>query len=46
MPTNDRERWFEKALAQHLGSSSAAAGDSACLDAETLAAYQDRLLSP
>jgi hypothetical protein len=40
----DRDRLFEKALARHLRSD--AAVDRACLDAEALAAYHDRLLSP
>jgi hypothetical protein len=46
MPAEDRDRLFEKALAQHLRSDAVAAGDSACRDAETLAAYHERLLSP
>jgi len=45
MPSEDRDRLFEKALARHLRSEAAAAGESACLDAETLAAYHERLLS-
>ncbi len=45
MPRDDREQNFDKALARHLGSSSAARGND-CLDAETLAAYHDRLLDP
>jgi len=36
---------FEKALARHLRSDAAAAAESACLDAELLAAYHERLLS-
>jgi hypothetical protein len=42
MPTDDREQQFERALARHLSSASP---DSACPDAETLAAYQERTLS-
>jgi hypothetical protein len=42
MPTDDREEQFERALARHLPSASP---DSACPDAETLAAYQERTLS-
>jgi hypothetical protein len=45
MPGNDRDQNFEKALAGNLRSSNAAAGND-CLDAETLAAYHDRLLDP
>jgi hypothetical protein len=45
MPSEDRDRLFEKALAQHLRRDALAAGDSACLDAETLAAYHERMLS-
>ena len=45
MPRDDREQNFDKALARHLGLSSAAQG-SDCLDAETLAAYHERLLDP
>ena len=45
MPRDDREQNFDKALARHLGSSSAAQGND-CLDAETLAAYHERLLDP
>ncbi len=45
MPGNDREHNFEKALAGSLRSSNAAPGND-CLDAETLAAYHDRLLDP
>jgi len=42
MPSDDREKQFERALAQHLRSASP---DSACPDAETLAAYHERALS-
>jgi hypothetical protein len=42
MPTDDREQQFERALARHFGSASP---DSACPDAETLAAYHERTLS-
>ena len=45
MPRDDREQNFDKALARHLGSPSAAQGND-CLDAETLAAYHERLLDP
>src|ERR1700722_10390008 len=45
MPGNDREQNFEKALAGSLRSSNAAPGND-CLDAETLAAYPNRLLDP
>src|SRR5882724_1917518 len=45
MPSEDRDRMFEKALARHLRSDAAAAEESACLDAEVLAAYHERLLS-
>jgi len=47
MPSDDRERSFENALASHLRASSSA-GDShgACADAETLAAYHERSLGP
>jgi hypothetical protein len=43
MPSEDRDQLFEKALARHLRDE--AAGGSGCLDAETLAAYHQRLLS-
>ncbi len=42
MPTDDREQQFERALTRHLSNASP---DSACPDAETLAAYHDRALS-
>jgi hypothetical protein len=45
MPGNDRDQNFEKALAGNVRSSNAAPGND-CLDAETLAAYHDRLLDP
>lgn len=45
MPGEDRDRLFEKALARQLRAD-AGAGDSACLDAETLAAYHERSLAP
>jgi anti-sigma factor RsiW len=41
MPSEDRDRQLEKALARHLRSTF---DDSACPDAETLAAYQDGTL--
>src|SRR5438552_9278906 len=44
MSVEDRDRLFEKALARQLRSGPAA-NDAACLDAETLAAYHERLLS-
>jgi len=47
MPTDDRERSFENALASHLrAGSSAGDPNSACSDAETLAAYHERSLAP
>ena len=42
MPTDDRDQLFQRALARHL---SDASPDSACPDAELLAAYHDRTLS-
>jgi Photosynthesis system II assembly factor YCF48 len=42
MPTDDREQQFDRALARHLRNAS---HDSACPDAETLAAYHERSLS-
>jgi Photosynthesis system II assembly factor YCF48 len=44
MPTEDRDRLFEKALARHLRGA-ADGSDSACPDAETLAAYHEGALS-
>jgi outer membrane murein-binding lipoprotein Lpp len=44
MPAEDRDRQFENALARQLRAD--AAGDSACLDPELLAAYHERMLSP
>jgi anti-sigma factor RsiW len=44
MPAEDHDRLFEKALAQHLRAD-AGAGNSACLDAEMLAAYYEGVLS-
>ena len=44
MPAEDRDRQFENALARQLRAD--AAGDSACLDPELLAAYHQRMLSP
>ncbi len=47
MPSDDRERNFEQALASHLLPGSSACGLSgACSDAETLAAYHERSLAP
>jgi hypothetical protein len=47
MPSDDRERSFENALAGHLrAGSSAGEPHSACSDAETLAAYHERSLAP
>jgi hypothetical protein len=43
MPSEDRDQQFERALARHLPSASP---DSACPDAETLAAHQESTLSP
>jgi len=43
MPNDDRERQFERALTRHLRDASP---DSACPDAEILAAYHERTLSP
>lgn len=47
MPSDDRERSFENALASHLRAGSSA-GDlhNACSDAETLSAYHERSLAP
>ena len=45
MPRDDRDQNFEKALARGLRSPDAAPGND-CLDAETLAAYHQRLLDP
>jgi hypothetical protein len=42
MPSDDRDRQLERALARHLRSD---AIDAACPDAETLAAYHERTLS-
>jgi hypothetical protein len=42
VPTDDREQQFERALARHLSNASP---DSACPDAEALAAYHERALS-
>ncbi|HEY2120557.1 MAG TPA: YCF48-related protein [Candidatus Acidoferrum sp.] len=42
MPSDERDRQFERALQRHLR---ADAGDAACPDAETLAAYHERTLS-
>jgi hypothetical protein len=42
MPSDDRDRQLEKALARHLRGD---AIDAACPDAETLAAYHERTLS-
>ena len=42
MPSDDRDRQLEKALARHLRSD---AINAACPDAETLAAYHERTLS-
>src|SRR5258707_13090831 len=44
MPAEDRDRLFEKALARHLRGG-ADGSDSACPDAETLAAYHEGALS-
>src|SRR5258705_3381811 len=44
MPAEDRDRLFEKALARHLRGA-ADGSDSACPDAETLAAYHEGALS-
>src|SRR6267154_4522417 len=44
MPAEDRDRLFERALAQHLRGD-AGGGDSACLDAAMLAAYHEGVLS-
>ena len=42
MPSDERERQFERALQRHMRELSP---DSACLDADTLAAYHERTLS-
>ncbi len=45
MPSDDRERSFENALASHLrADNSAGVSRDACADAETLAAYHERSL--
>ncbi len=45
MPSDDRERSFENALASHLrADNSAGVSRAACADAETLAAYHERSL--
>jgi len=41
---DDRDQLFEKALARHLRGEDA--GESVCLDPETLAAYDEHMLSP
>jgi Photosynthesis system II assembly factor YCF48 len=43
MPADDREQQFERGLARHLRGGSP---DAACPDAEILAAYHERTLSP
>jgi photosynthesis system II assembly factor YCF48-like protein len=43
MPIDDRDKQFERALARNLRNASP---DSACPDAEILAAYHERTLSP
>jgi hypothetical protein len=42
MPSDERDRQFERALQKHLRGG---ASDAACADAETLAAYHERTLS-
>src|ERR1700690_4086850 len=42
MPSEERDRQFEKALQKHLRGG---VPDAACADAETLAAYHERTLS-
>src|SRR5260370_14225316 len=47
MPSDNRERSFENALASHLRAGSRKGGlHRACFDAETLAAYHERSLAP
>ena len=47
MPSDDRERSFENALASHLRSGNSTRNlHSACSDTETLAAYHERSLAP
>src|SRR5260370_23103385 len=47
MPSDNRERSFENALASHLrAGNSAAVPHNACSDSETLAAYHERSLTP
>ncbi len=47
MPSDDRERSFENALASHLRAGSSADDlHNACSDAETLSAYHERSLAP
>jgi len=46
MPSDDRERSFENALARHLrADNSAGVSRATCADAETLAAYHERSLA-
>jgi hypothetical protein len=45
MASEDRDRQFERALARHLRDEAAGAREPACLDAETLGTYHERLLS-
>ena len=45
MSAEDRDRLFEKALARHLRAEGGA-DESVCPDAETLAAYHERMLAP
>ena len=46
MPPEDRDRSFEKALAAHLRLNNQGSGEAECPDAETLAAFQEKSLSP
>jgi hypothetical protein len=48
MAREDREQSFEQALARNLGDNAPTAGGTrrVCADAETLAAYHERLLAP
>src|SRR5262249_3663746 len=45
-PMAPDDRIFEKALARHLRSEAGPAQPASCADAETLAAYHERLLAP
>jgi Photosynthesis system II assembly factor YCF48 len=46
MPSDDRDRNFENALASHLRPGSSSPASNTCADPETLAAYHERSLAP